>query len=109
MMINIRARRAAGRGQQRTVDPEIARAEPAFVPLHGLDYETPNATGATVASVRFAYDYTDDELYTLSGGIRDVARLPAYHHVILNKYSDQGQHRARTQTGFDGNPTATKT
>ena len=75
---------------------EVTNPELAFIRLHGRNAATWSATGATTASVRFDYDYSDDELRELSGPIRDIANRAAKTHVIFNNcFEDQGQRIAR--------------
>jgi uncharacterized protein YecE (DUF72 family) len=56
---------------------EVTNPELAFIRLHGRNAATWSATGATTASVRFDYDYSDDELREFSGPIRDIANRAA--------------------------------
>lgn len=75
----------------------------ALVRLHGRNHETWNIKGATAASDRFNYDYSDDELSGLSERIREIASKVAQTHVIFNNnYEDQGQRNARTLMGLLG-------
>ncbi|KVL19467.1 DUF72 domain-containing protein [Burkholderia sp. MSMB1826] len=68
-----------------------------LVRLHGRNATTWNATGATSASVRFDYDYGNDELTTLAGSIRNIASHVDRTHVIFNNcFEDQGQRNATT-------------
>jgi uncharacterized protein YecE (DUF72 family) len=76
---------------------EVTNPGLALVRLHGRNHETWNIKGATVASDRFNYDYSDEELSELSGSIREIASQVAQTHVIFNNnYEDQGQRNART-------------
>lgn len=79
---------------------EVTNPDLALVRLHGRNHETWNIAGATSASDRFNYDYSDDELDELAQAIRKLAEQVAQTHVIFNNnYEDQGQRNARTLTG----------
>lgn len=68
----------------------------AIVRLHGRNAETWNIKGATAASDRFNYDYSDEELRELATLIADIAKHVAEVHVVFNNnYEDQGQRNAR--------------
>jgi uncharacterized protein YecE (DUF72 family) len=88
---------------------EVTSPALALVRLHGRNAATWNATGATSASVRFDYDYSDDELSELADPIRDLASRVARLHVIFNNcFEDQGQRNATTlirMLGGDGDGT----
>ena len=65
--------------------------------LHGCNKATWKAKGATPASERFNYDYSDAELAELSGSIRRMSPPLLQTHVIFNSnMEDQGQRNART-------------
>lgn len=82
---------------------EVTNPELALVRLHGRNHETWNIQGATAASDRFNYDYSDEELSELSEKIRDIASSVAQTHVVFNNnYEDQGQRSARTLMGLLG-------
>jgi uncharacterized protein YecE (DUF72 family) len=69
----------------------------ALLRLHGRNAETWNIQGATSASDRFNYDYSDAELHELALGIRRLSdRVPATHVVFNNNMEDQGQRNARS-------------
>ena len=69
----------------------------AVLRLHGRNAQTWNIKGATAASDRFNYDYSDQELEELSKSIRDMAaKVGAMHVVFNNNYEDQGQRNATT-------------
>ena len=69
----------------------------AVLRLHGRNAETWNIKGATAASDRFNYDYSEQELEGLSDSIRDMAaKVGAMHIVFNNNYGDQGQRNATT-------------
>ncbi len=82
---------------------EVTNPELAVVRLHGRNAETWNATGASSASARFDYDYSDDELAGLAEPILDIASRVARTHVIFNNcFEDEGQRNARTLMGLLG-------
>jgi uncharacterized protein YecE (DUF72 family) len=69
----------------------------AVLRLHGRNAQTWNIRGATAASDRFNYDYSDQELEGLSDSIRDMAaKVGAMHVVFNNNHEDQGQRNAIT-------------
>lgn len=75
---------------------EATNADLAIVRLHGRNAETWNATSPS-ASVRFNYDYSDEELHELSTPIRTLAGQVKTTHVIFNNcFEDQGQRNARS-------------
>lgn len=53
---------------------EVTSPDLALVRLHGRNHETWNIKGATAASDRFNYDYSDDKLREFSIRIRDACR-----------------------------------
>jgi uncharacterized protein YecE (DUF72 family) len=64
----------------------------AVVRLHGRNEATWNLKDATVASDRFNYDYSEEELTGLLGPIRDLSESVLQVHVIFNNnFEDQGQ------------------
>jgi uncharacterized protein YecE (DUF72 family) len=82
---------------------ETTSATLALIRLHGRNATTWNATGAASVSVRFDYDYSDDELTELAAPIRDSATRAARTHVIFNNcFEDQGQRNAQTLMGILG-------
>lgn len=88
-------------GFDNSVPPIWATTHPAFalLRLHGRNSATWNVKGATAASDRFNYDYSDEELAELARGILGVAPLAIDTHVIFNNnQEDQGQRNARTLT-----------
>lgn len=69
----------------------------ALVRLHGRNHETWNIQGATTASDRFNYDYTDDELFGLSQKITEISASIARTYVVFNNnFEDQGVRNARS-------------
>lgn len=75
----------------------------AVVRLHGRNAETWNIKGATAASERFNYDYSDQELTELAGSITELAEKVAEVHVVFNNNNeDQGQRNATTLMGILG-------
>ena len=55
----------------------------AIVRLHGRNEETWDIQGATVASDRFNYEYTDLELDHLARRIEEIAAAVQETHVVL--------------------------
>ena len=69
----------------------------AIVRLHGRNEETWDIKGATVASDRFNYDYTEQELDHLASQIEEIAAAVQETHVVFNNnYEDQGVRNATT-------------
>ena len=69
----------------------------AILRLHGRNPQTWNIKGATAASDRFNYDYSEQELEELSDSVRDMAaKFGAMHVVFNNNYEDQKQPNATT-------------
>lgn len=69
----------------------------AIVRLHGRNAATWDVKGGSVASDRFNYDYSDDELEQLAAPIRKLAANVALVQVVFNNnYEDQGQRNAAT-------------
>lgn len=69
----------------------------AIVRLHGRNEETWDIKGATVASDRFNYDYTELELGQLARQIEEIAAAVQETHVVFNNnYEDQGVRNATT-------------
>jgi uncharacterized protein YecE (DUF72 family) len=69
----------------------------ALVRLHGRNAATWNVKGATTASDRFNYDYSDVELGDIAASIRRMLPPLLQTHVIFNNnMDDQGQRNART-------------
>jgi len=76
---------------------EVTRPDHALLRLHGRNTGTWNVKGATAASDRFNYDYTDDELGDIAGKVTRLALEAASTHVIFNNnMEDQGQRNAGT-------------
>jgi uncharacterized protein YecE (DUF72 family) len=72
----------------------------AIVRLHGRNEEKWDIKGATVASDRFDYDYSQPELAKLAGSIQELAEAVEELHVIFNNnYEDQGVRNAATMVG----------
>jgi uncharacterized protein YecE (DUF72 family) len=77
----------------------------ALVRLHGRNHETWNIQGATAASDRFNYDYTDEELTGVAGNISALAgRVPEVQVVFNNNFEDQGVRNARSLMKILGVP-----
>ncbi|WP_434716077.1 DUF72 domain-containing protein [Paraburkholderia sp. A3RO-2L] len=69
----------------------------ALVRLHGRNHETWNIKGATAASDRFNYDYTEEELVGLAADIHTLAaKVPTVQVVFNNNFEDQGIRNARS-------------
>jgi uncharacterized protein YecE (DUF72 family) len=69
----------------------------ALVRLHGRNHETWNIKGASAASDRFNYDYSQLELEGLADDIRRLSDQVFDLDVIFNNnYEDQGQRNAQT-------------
>jgi uncharacterized protein YecE (DUF72 family) len=63
----------------------------AIVRLHGKNEETWDIKGATAASDRFNWDYTEQELDKLAVSIEEISQAVEETHVIFNNnYEDQG-------------------
>ena len=76
---------------------ELTHPRYALVRLHGRNAATWNVKGATAASDRFNYDYSDAELAELARAIRKMLPPLLQTHVIFNNnMEDQGQRNART-------------
>lgn len=76
---------------------QVASPKLAIVRLHGRNVETWNVKGATGASDRFNYDYSNAELEDLATRIKALAAKVELVQVIFNNnYEDQGQRNART-------------
>ena len=74
---------------------EVTNPALAVVRLHGRNHGTWNRKGLKTSSERF--DYSDDELRDLAGGISALAPKATSTHVLFNNnYQDQGQRGART-------------
>ena len=68
-----------------------------LVRLHGRNHETWNIKGATVASERFDYDYSDAELEDVAARVERLAPETFTTHVVMNNNNeDQGQRNAAT-------------
>ena len=71
--------------------------------LHGRNVATWNVKGATAASDRFNYDYTDGEQKSLAAEIGRLVHMVKNTHVVFNNnMEDQGQRNARTMAGLLG-------
>ncbi len=69
----------------------------ALLRLHGRNSGTWNIQGASDASERFNYDYSDAELDAVAQETaRLAARMPVMHVVFNNNMQDQGQRNAAT-------------
>jgi uncharacterized protein YecE (DUF72 family) len=74
---------------------ETTHADVALLRLHGRNSGTWNVKGATSASDRFNYDYSEPELTELAEKITRLALLAASTHVVFNNnMEDQGQRNA---------------
>ncbi|KWU26453.1 DUF72 domain-containing protein [Burkholderia cenocepacia] len=83
----------------------VTHPSKALVRLHGRNHETWNIKGATAASDRFNYDYTDEELESLAGNIRNLAASVADAQVVFNNnFADQGIRNARSLIKILGLP-----
>jgi uncharacterized protein YecE (DUF72 family) len=80
---------------------DITTPKLAVVRLHGRNQETWNIKGATSASDRFNYDYTDEQLQQLVPDLRTIERRVEMLQVIFNNNKeDQGQRNGRTLQGY---------
>ena len=69
----------------------------ALLRLHGRNTATWNIKGATAASDRFNYDYSDPELRAVAGQLAQLsAKVGSTHAVFNNNMEDQGQRNAAT-------------
>ena len=69
----------------------------ALLRLHGRNSATWNVKGATAASDRFNYDYSDAELTDIAARASRLSfSLPSTHIVFNNNMEDQGQRNAAT-------------
>lgn len=71
--------------------------QPAFalLRLHGRNTETWNVKGASAASDRFNYDYSEPELADIAAKVARLALQAASTHVVFNNnMEDQGQRNA---------------
>jgi uncharacterized protein YecE (DUF72 family) len=69
----------------------------AILRLHGRNIDTWDDKAAQVASDRFNYDYSDEELASLAPHIHALAEQALMVQVIFNNnYEDQGQRNAQT-------------
>lgn len=67
----------------------------ALLRLHGRNVATWNIKGASAASDRFNYDYSDPELNELVEQLAELStKVPATHVVFNNNFGDQGQRNA---------------
>ena len=81
--------------------------DPAFalLRLHGRNSGTWNIKGATAASDRFNYDYSEAELQGFLDPVRRLAsQVDDLHVVFNNNYEDQGQRNARTLMAMTAAP-----
>ena len=78
---------------------ETTHPQYALLRLHGRNTGTWNIKGATAASDRFNYDYSEAELAELAEQLRRLSRRTAFTHVVFNNnQEDQGQRNATTLT-----------
>lgn len=71
--------------------------ELAIFRLHGRNAATWNVKGATAASDRFNYDYSEQELKSFVDPLRKLAAEVSVVHVVFNNnFEDQGQRNARS-------------
>jgi uncharacterized protein YecE (DUF72 family) len=76
--------------------------------LHGRNAHLWNVKGASRASDRFDYDYSDQELEELAASVMELSRKVEVFHVIFNNNNeDQGQRNARTMMRLLGAAKAT--
>lgn len=76
---------------------EATHPQRALVRLHGRNAATWNVKGASAASERFNYDYSDAELADIAASIgARFAPVLQTHVVFNNNMEDQGQRNART-------------
>lgn len=69
----------------------------AVLRLHWRNAATWNVKGATAASDRFDYDYSEAELSSFLAPIREIASKAESMHVVFNNnFEDQGQRNAGT-------------
>jgi uncharacterized protein YecE (DUF72 family) len=74
---------------------EVTNPANALLRLHGRNTATWNVKGATAASDRFNYDYSEPELTELSEKVSRLALQAASTHVVFNNnMEDQGQRNA---------------
>ncbi|WP_354015478.1 DUF72 domain-containing protein [Dyella japonica] len=80
---------------------EVTTPHRAIVRLHGRNRATWNVKGATAASDRFNYDYSDQELGELASQIQLLRRQAELVQVVFNNnFEDQGQRNASTLQGM---------
>ncbi len=76
---------------------EATNPKVALLRLHGRNTATWNVKGATAASDRFNYDYSDEELDGIAGGAARLVNMVDDLHVVFNNnMEDQGQRNARS-------------
>jgi len=76
----------------RATNPRLA-----LLRLHGRNKHLWNVRGASTASDRFDYDYSDRELEELAVLVLELSKKVEVFHVIFNNNNaDQGQRNART-------------
>ena len=74
---------------------EATHPSVALLRLHGRNTATWNIKGATSASDRFNYDYSEAELMDIAGKVARLALMAATAHVVFNNnMEDQGQRNA---------------
>jgi uncharacterized protein YecE (DUF72 family) len=74
---------------------DITSTRLAILRLHGRNHGTWNVKGATSASDRFNYEYTEEELAGFIPNIRALERRVEMLQIIFNNnYQDQGQRNA---------------
>jgi uncharacterized protein YecE (DUF72 family) len=75
---------------------DVTSTRLALVRLHGRNKATWNIKGATSASDRFKYDYTEDQLADLVPQLKALDRRVDMVQVVFNNnYEDQGQRNGR--------------
>jgi uncharacterized protein YecE (DUF72 family) len=76
---------------------EATNDELAIVRLHGRNTSTWEAKGATAASDRFNYDYSDEELTEIAQNAQKLAAHVRVVQVVMNNnYQDQGVRNGRS-------------
>lgn len=102
-LVNVNVDEPQGSGNSIPSVWEVTNDELALIRLHGRNHETWNIKGATAASDRFNYDYSDAELEELADQINAIAAIAARTQCIFNNnWEDQGQRNARTLMGILG-------
>lgn len=73
---------------------ELTHPDHALVRLHGRNAATWDIKGATAASDRFNYDYSEVELEDLAATVRRLKPAISTHVIFNNNMEDQGQRNA---------------